>query len=122
MQGFLFSGSNRTIRVWDVSHKLNNTNNDQNDILCVMVIEAHDDYVECLEGWDNILYSASEDKIIRAWDMNLLLSLRKPTAEFNVKKEQCCSEFVGHKKGIACIYICNFLLYSGSYLIRVHHC
>ena len=71
----------------------------------IATLQGHTEYVvctsivECLIVHNNILYSGSYDKTIRAW---------------NLDTNECITALQGHTSGVECLIVHNNILYSGS--------
>ena len=66
----------------------------------IATLQGHTRYVECLIVHNNILYSGSWDKTIRAW---------------NLDTNECITALQGHTHWVNCLIVHNNMLYSGSY-------
>ena len=65
----------------------------------IATLQGHTDYVNCLIVHNNILYSGSYDKTIRAW---------------NLDTNECITALQGHTDRVYCLIVHNNILYSGS--------
>ena len=63
-------------------------------------LQGHTRDVECLIVHNNILYSGSEDRTIRAW---------------NLDTNECITALQGHTDYVYCLIVHNNILYSGSW-------
>ena len=64
----------------------------------IATLQGHTDYVERLIVHNNILYSGSGDKTIRAW---------------NLDTNECITALQGHTYSVSCLIVHNNTLYSG---------
>ena len=65
---------------------------------------GHEGWILSMFTWEDYLYTCSDDKTIKVWQMNT----------FKIK-----DELVGHKNGVTCITVANDHLYSGSYDLTI---
>ena len=65
----------------------------------IATLRGHTDYVECLTVHNDILYSGSGDRTIRAW---------------NLDTNECITALQGHTGWVNCLIVDNKILYSGS--------
>ena len=65
----------------------------------IATLQVHTNAVYCLIVHNNILYSGSGDKTIRAW---------------NLDTNECITALQGHTNGVTCLIVHNNILYSGS--------
>ena len=65
----------------------------------IATLQGHTDYVSYLIVHNNILYSGSSDKTIRAW---------------NLDTNECITALQGHTRFVHCLTVHNNILYSGS--------
>jgi WD40 repeat protein len=63
------------------------------------VFMGHKGWVLCLVINNGRLFSASDDRTIRVWD---------------IQTARCLEEFLGHDDGIGCLAFADGMLYSGS--------
>ena len=66
----------------------------------IATLRGHTLYVSCLIVHNNILYSGSEDRTIRAW---------------NLDTNECITALRGHTNNVRCLIVHNNILYSGSW-------
>ena len=66
----------------------------------IATLRVHTDYVVCLIVHNNILYSGSNDRTIRAWSLDT---------------NECITALQGHTECVNCLIVHNNMLYSGSY-------
>ena len=60
---------------------------------------GHRSWVYGLNTFQNFLYSYSDDKSIRVWD---------------IKTSKCVEEFLGHEDGVTCLEFVDNMIYTGS--------
>ena len=65
----------------------------------IATLQGHTYSVKCLIVHNNILYSGSRDKTIRAW---------------NLDTNECIATLQGHTSNVLCLIVHNNILYSGS--------
>jgi WD40 repeat protein len=65
----------------------------------IATLRGHTDWVTCLIARNNILYSGSDDRTIRAW---------------NLDTNECITALQGHTRGVYRLIAHNNILYSGS--------
>ena len=65
----------------------------------IATLQGHKGWVQCLVVNNNILYSGSSDKTIRAW---------------NLDTNECITALQGHTNDVHCLIVHNNILYSGS--------
>ncbi len=65
----------------------------------IATLQGHTISVRCLIVHNNILYSGSGDKTIRAW---------------NLDTNECIATLQGHNYSVYCLIVHNNILYSGS--------
>ena len=65
----------------------------------IAILQGHTRAVRCLIVHNNILYSGSGDKTIRAW---------------NLDTNECITALQGHTDYVNCLVVHNNILYSGS--------
>ena len=65
----------------------------------IATLQGHTDWVYCLIAHNNILYSGSDDKTIRAW---------------NLDTNECITALQGHTGYVSCLVVHNNRLYSVS--------
>ena len=65
----------------------------------IATLQGHTDDVNCLVVHKNILYSGSDDRTIRAW---------------NLDTNECITALQGHTDDVRCLIVHNNILYSGS--------
>lgn len=61
---------------------------------------GHQGWVFALKVWGNILFSASDDKLIKVWD---------------IESTKLLDELIGHENGVTSLEFANGELFSGSY-------
>ena len=66
----------------------------------IATLKGHTSIVRCLIVHNNILYSGSFDKTIRAW---------------NLDTNECITALQGHTNDVYCLIVHNNILYSGSW-------
>ena len=67
----------------------------------IATLQGHTRYVICLIAHNNILYSGSRDRTIRAW---------------NLDTNECITALQGHTGAVRCLIVHNNILYSGCLL------
>ena len=65
----------------------------------IATLRGHTGDVSCLIARNNILYSGSQDRTIRAW---------------NLDTNECITALQGHTRVVTCLIVHNNILYSGS--------
>ena len=65
----------------------------------IATLQGHTDVVRCLIVHNNLLYSGSWDRTIRAW---------------NLDTNECITALQGHTSHVYCLIVHNNILYSGS--------
>lgn len=65
---------------------------------------GHEGWILCMFAWEGYLYTCSDDKTIKVWDLNSLILK---------------DELIGHKNGITNLTVANDHLYSGSYDLTI---
>ena len=65
----------------------------------IATLQGHTHWVHCLIVHNNILYSGSSDKTIRAW---------------NLDTNECIATLQGHTDSVFCLIVHNNILYSGG--------
>ena len=66
----------------------------------IATLQGHTGWMGCLIVHNNILYSGSGDRTIRAW---------------NLDTNECITALQGHTNSVYCLIVHNNILYSGSF-------
>lgn len=65
---------------------------------------GHEGWILCMFQWDGYLFTCSDDKSIKVWEL--------PSLTLQ-------DELIGHKNGVTCITVANDHLYSGGYDLTI---
>lgn len=65
---------------------------------------GHEGWILCMFQWDGYLFTCSDDKSIKVWEI--------PSLELR-------DELIGHKNGITTLTVANDYLYSGGYDLTI---
>jgi len=63
-------------------------------------LRGHKDWIHCMKILDNFLYTGSDDKTVRVW---------------NLTEQAQVEEFSDHDDGVVCLEFCDGSIYSGSF-------
>jgi WD40 repeat protein len=66
-----------------------------------LVLRGHSEFVRALAGADGLLFSASNDRTVRVWDLH--------------RGGSCISLMTGHTLPVICLAICEGLVFSAGY-------
>ena len=83
-------GWDNTAKVWDMS----------SGHACLATLKGHTEFVRAIVGDANALYTGSNDRIIRVWDMESF---------------QCTGMMAGHKLAVISLAVAKDKLFSGGY-------
>lgn len=84
-------GWNSEIKVWD---------SEDPAYRCLGVLKGHTEFVRAVVGEKGVLYSCSNDRTIKAWD---------------IEKLECVGMMAGHALAVMCLTISGGQLFSGGY-------
>jgi WD40 repeat protein len=87
-------GWNAEVRVWDM----------QQDYACIATLRGHGEFVRAVTGADGLLFSGSNDRTIKVWD---------------IASRECVGMMAGHSLAVVCLAVADGKLYSGGYDFKI---
>jgi WD40 repeat protein len=87
-------GWNAEVRVWDMHA----------DHACVATLRGHVEFVRAVAGADGLLFSGSNDRTIKVWDL---------------ESRECVGMMAGHSLAVVCLAVADGRLYSGGYDFKI---
>lgn len=99
---YVYTSVDCTIRVYQREGSL------KDNTQCLHLLEGHTQPITCLYHCDGMLFSGSQDSLIRIWSIER-------------KKTQCIRVLSGHKGGVKCIDASQHIILSGDVCEQCNH-